>query len=234
MKKKLTKLLMAMLCLVLCLAMFAACDQTDGETQKPEQEDSEPEVEGMAATEWSEKVDAKNFENYTVSMEGRMTVTQNGQEETTADLSQTIKVTSDKVSVTARASVPGQNGETAEFTQTYDGEMAQVYKTQTAQLFLSIIRDYDNFVYDKATNTYKIPETVVVEETLKGTSSTEGMIDVPTRIEIREAVVTFTNDGKLAKLVSDYSQTMTMDGDSITTAGKTTWTFSNFGTTVIE
>ena len=163
-----------------------------------------------------------------------MTVTQNGQEDVTADVSQTIKVTSDKVSVTARANAPGQNGETEELTQTYDGEMAQIYKTQTAQLFLRMIRDYDNFVYDKATNTYKIPETVVVEETLKGTSSTEGMIDVPTRIEIREAVVTFTNDGKLAKLVSDYSQTMTMDGDSITTAGKTTWTFSNFGTTVIE
>ena len=240
MKKKFAKLLMAMLCLSLCLAMLASCDLTDlnplkagqenAEKEGSEPENSETDVEAMAKAEWNEKVAEKNFENYTVSMEGRMTVTQAGLYETTADMSQIIKVTSDKISITILSDVAGDSDE---YTQVYEGEIAEVTKTQNAQLFLTIIRDYENFVYDKETKTYKIPEPVVFEEVLKGIEGQE-LFDVPTRIEVREASVTFTKDGLLATLVSDYSQTMELAGQTVTTSGKVTWTFSNFGTTVIE
>lgn len=57
--------------------------------------------------------------------------------------------------------------------------------------------------------------------------------DVPAVIEMREATVELSADGSLVKLVCDYSQKMEL-GIVTETSGITTWTFSNYGTTVIE
>ncbi len=192
----------------------------------------EEKPEEMFQAEWDAKLADKMFENYTYSMEGRMTVTQDGEPETTSDMRQIVKVTSDKVSTTVYADSVEEPGGSGGFTQVYEGEIAEATKTQNAQLFLTILRDYENFEYDAETNTYKIPETVVFEEVLKAVSG-DGMFDVPARIEVREAVVTFSEDGRIATLVSDYTQAMDFGGSMVTTAGVTTWTFTDFGTTVI-
>ena len=132
-----------------------------------------------------------------------------------------------------RAEEVGSPADSGEFTLVYDGEVAESQKIQNSHLFLFILREYDNFVYDADTNTYIIPETVVMEDVVKSIGEGGKMFDVEVRIEIREAVVTFTDDGMLSTFTCDYTQTMYMD-QTITTSGQTTWTFSDFGTTVIE
>ena len=92
---------------------------------------------------------------------------------------------------------------------------------------------------DPETNTYSITETIRIEETAKGISidpetGAPQSFDCPVVIEMREGVVTISEDGKLLKFVCDYSQSMDMHGYITTTMGLTSWTFSDYGTTVIE
>ena len=119
-----------------------------------------------------------------------------------------------------------------------DGEIAEAQKLQYSQVFMTLLEDYKNFTYDADTNTYKVMTNVKVEKVLKAVSfSPDGSVttfDLPTVLEMREAEVTVSSDGKLIKFVCDYSQTMDMYGTTMVTAGKTTWTFSDYGTTVIE
>ena len=181
---------------------------------------------------WAAKFADEVFENYTVIFEGRMTVTENGAYDSTSDVWQKIQVTSDMMAITVQATEVDSPENSGTFTITLEGVEASVQKIQNSQLFLLILRDYDNFIYDATTNSYIIPQTITMQETLQALAGDNTFFPVLVRIEIREAIVTFSEDGKLATFTCDYTQTMI--DFNVTTSGKTTWTFSDFGTTVIS
>ncbi len=253
MNTKLLRSFVSILCLSLCLTALASCDlggevkETEpAETSSPSTEEpttdtnaggettTEASFDGIDKDEWDVKFSDDVFENYTVIFEGRMSVSQDGQYDSTSDVWQKLKIMSDKIEITARAEEVGSPADSGEVTMVFDGEIAETYKVQNSQLFLLILRDYDSFVYDPEANTYAIPERVIMEEEIKGIGGNGELIEVPTRIEFREAVVTFSEDGMISTLVCDYSQTMNTGDQVVITSGETTWTFTDFGTTVIE
>ena len=234
------KILIVVLCLSLCLIFAAGCN-TDGQPETVGEESGTggdttipDSSEGVEKSEWDSRFTDEIFQNYTVVFEGRMSVTQDGAYDSTSDVWQKIKVTSNKFEITMRAGEVGSPADSGEITIVEEGDAAEIQKIQNSQLFLLILRDYDSFEYDAENNMYTIPETIVLNEVLKGVHGDGTLFDVPTEIEIRKAVVTFTEGGMLSSFNCDYSQTMNMEGQVVTTSGKTTWTFTDFGTTVIE
>ena len=234
MNTKISKIIIIILCLSLCFTFAVGCDTEEEITETEATTATETTFDGIEKSEWDLKFTDEAFQNYTVVFEGKMSVTENGEYDSTSDVWQKIKVTSDKIEITARASEVGSPDGSGEFTLTFDGEAAEAQKIQNSQLFLLILRDYEIFEYDAEKDTYIIPEPIVLEEVLKGVQGDGTLFDVPTKIEIREAIVTFTEDGMLSAFSCDYTQTMNMGEKIVKTSGKTTWTFTDFGTTAIE
>ncbi len=231
-------LILISVCLLLALA---ACDggenidnlptgtPTDAPTEAPTEA-----PEGINESEWNEMLSDEVFENYTVIMDGKMTVTTNGIVEVEDELvKERIKVACDKMSI--EIFVDGEFSEPMVF----DGELAESQKIQSSQLFMLLLDKYDSFVYDKDAKVYIVEETITIDAVLKGMSFMEdgsvAEFDVPAVIEMKDAEVRISDDGKLASFTCDYTQTMEMgEGYTVSTSGLTTWTFSDFGTTVIE
>ena len=215
--------------------IYADANETADATETEEATEKETDA-GVNEEQWAQMISEVSFENYTLNIDGVMTVTYNGQAGETSTVKQCIKVTSDKVSMYSDP----QNSEAGDgepLNLVFDGEIAEAQKLQFAQVFMAMLSDFSNFKYDVETNTYIIPETVVIEKVLKGIAILEDdvqLFDAPTKIEMREAEVTISEDGKLLKLVCDYTQTIEVNGSTSSNAGLTTWTFSDYGTTVIE
>ena len=278
MKAKLISMMAAILCLALCLAPLASCDDdggaSDGTTAKPgvttapdtsapdtdvpgtseptteSPETSAPDTSApdtsapdtdtkpvIDKTAWENMLSDKSFENYTLTLEGRMTAVQDGVEQGTSDVRETVKITVGKVEITAYAEDVDSPANDS-FTIVVEGEAAEAQKEQVSQIFLAVLSHYESFVYDPLTGNYTVPQTLTVETVLKGISYTpEGELttySVPATLVIREAVAAVSADGKLLTFTCDYTQTMNMGGSVISTSGKTTWSFSDYGTTVIE
>ena len=79
-----------------------------------------------------------------------------------------------------------------------------------------------------------INEPIVIEEIGYGVHGDGSLFEIPLIIEFKDAVVTFADNGMISTLVCDYSQTMDFGDRIVVSAGQTTWTFADFGTTVIE
>ena len=174
------------------------------------------------------------FENYTLTVEGTMTVLA-GEEEFVSPMKSICKMTSDKIAITTFDFDQDGNANASD-PIVLDGELALSQKIQNSQIFLIILQEFENFEYDTENNVYKINETITLTKDLKGFSiSPDGNISeltIPTTIIVKDAVATLSNDGKILSLVCDYTQSMNMDG-GVTTKGLTTWTFSDYGTTTI-
>lgn len=193
--------------------------------------------ESVSRPTWEAMLSAAKFENYTLSLEGAMTVMQNGESVGENNVKETVKVTADKMLVEMYAEVEDSSASDKE-TILLEGDVARAQKLQYEQIFLALLSDYDNFIYDAASGTYKVANTVSMDIVLKAVSLSEDgtitdVFDLPAVIEMREATVELSADGSLVKLVCDYSQKMEL-GAFTETSGITTWTFSNYGTTVIE
>lgn len=195
--------------------------------------------ESISRPAWEAMLSAAKFENYTLSLEGAMTVLQNGENAGTSNVKETFKITKDKLWVEMYGETVDSSASDQQ-TILFVGEAAEAQKLQCEQIFLALLAEYDNFIYDAESGSYKLHKTVTLDTTLKAFSfSQDGTIretfDMPTVIEMREATVELSADGSLVKFICDYSQTMQYDIETVTeTTGITTWTFSNYGTTVIE
>lgn len=186
---------------------------------------------GLSEEKWNTMLSDANFENYTLTMEGTMTATDQGMPDTTSNVKSIIKMTEDKMALDIlNDDILGD--------LLFDGEIAEAQKIQYSQVFMTLLEDYKNFTYDAETDTYKVTTNVRIEKVLKGiiieNGETPTLFDIPTVLEMREAEVTVSGDGKLLKFVCDYSQTMDVGGGEMSFSGITTWTFSDYGTTVIE
>ncbi|MBO5883699.1 MAG: hypothetical protein J6Q78_04775 [Clostridia bacterium] len=225
------KILLLLISFILLLSLVA-CNDGDG-TNNSGGDPSGTSSTVLNEAEWDQMISDDMLANYTVIMEGNMSVTTNGKEEGTSDVKQKTKVANDKLSMEIFA------GDQSVDTMVIDGDLAKAQMTQTSQLFKTLMAEYDNFTYDADKKIYKVTESVTIDTVLKGFGyQDEGAVrefDVPTVIVMRDAEITVSEDGKLVSFVCDYSQSMTMtDGDEVVTSGVVTWSFSDFGTTVIE
>ncbi|MBE6600326.1 MAG: hypothetical protein E7640_03910 [Ruminococcaceae bacterium] len=191
---------------------------------------------GISENKWNVMISESAFENYTLKYDGTMTVTA-GEEENVSQMKSICKIASDKMEITVFAVSEDGLIVLPLDPLVLEGDLAETQKVQYTQLFFAVIQCYENFEYDAEQNVYKINETVTIEKDLAAisfspTGENTEMI-VPTVITIKDAVATVSDDGKLLSLVCDYKQDMEMNG-GIVTEGITTWTFSDYGTTVIE
>lgn len=224
------KILLLLISVILLLSVVA-CNDGDGNNNS---EGDPSDVEGvLKESEWDQLLSDDMLANYTVIMEGNMSVTTNGKDEGTSDVKQKTKVANGKLSMEIFA------GDQSIDTMVIDGDLAKAQMTQTSQLFKTLMAEYDNFTYDADKKIYKVTESVTIDTVLKGFGYEDGgairEFDVPTVIVMRDAEITVSEDGELVSFVCDYSQSMSMtDGDEVVTSGNVTWSFSDFGTTVIE
>ena len=191
--------------------------------------------EGIGATEWADMLSDKSFNNYTLNMDGVMTVTINGEENSISRIKEIVKIDGEEMFIEMFSSDIDSVSTSSE-TMFLSGEMAEAQKLQYTQLYLAMLERCDNFSYDKESKTYKIANAITIEKVLKGISESDDgltMFDVPSVIEMRNAEVSISADGKLLRLVCEYTQTMDMSGTTISTSGTTTWIFSDYGTTLI-
>ena len=196
-----------------------------------------PATEGISKSAWEAMLSTENFTNYTFRVTGTMIAIVNGENQGTSNINETIMVTADKVKITALA-YDTESDASDSFDLVVTGDDAKAQIAQYTQIFMPILSRYESFVYDAETGVYSINSTVAMDVILIGISyDSTGNISTfesPAHLEFSQATATLSEDGKLATFTCDYLQTMTVGGYSVTTQGNTTWTFSNFGTTVIE
>lgn len=173
-------------------------------------------AESMSREQWALMLADSNFENYT------LTQSQYGVYEGTGMQQDTIfKSVADKafVSITVDGALLQE--------LTYTGEEAIAQKNSYKLLFQAMIEEYDNFSYDKVSNTYK--------------NTTEFSVNIPMDVynaslsmTVKDIAVTVGEDQKMQKIECSYIQnTLTPEGVARTDITGT-WLFSDYGTTVIE
>ena len=182
----------------------------------------------ISEEEWETMLDPSNFENYTVDLQGNMTVRVNGVTQTENYPVHTVcRVTENAVEVVI---IDGDNEASVVLT----GDEAEVQKTESSQLFLIILGGYEDFEYDEKTGEYIIPNKMI-ETNITTIVNGETAEKIPVAITVKSGRVKLSDGGKIAKLTCEYSQKMELaEGQTTVTEGNTTWTFSNFGTTVVN
>lgn len=191
---------------------------------------------GISENKWDMMISDAAFENYTFTTEGRMTASGTNQETTVSDVKSTVKIASDKIEIILYAEEANGTASDA-MTMKFDGETAEMMKSQYVQIFMLVLKDYKNFEYNSESKTYKITETITISDDIIGVAGhgeSFTTFTIPAVIEIRDAEATLSDDGKILKLVCDYSQTMDTGNGTTVASGITTWTFSDYGTTVID
>jgi hypothetical protein len=106
-------------------------------------------------------------------------------------------------------------------------ELAANKKAQE-QVFLALLADYNNFVWDKDKQAFVNSGTVTVEIPMETFTSSVSVV-------MENATVYITEEGQIEHFVCDYTQTTRMPESTIVSSAKNfSWTFSDYGTTVIE
>lgn len=184
------------------------CNATKKAEEKPQ---------GISKEKWEEITSAIAFENYTLVQTGL--VTPQGQSAVQQDC--LIKFANDKVALQISL------GEGDPLEMIYEGIEAEEQKASYESVFMALLDNFDDFKYDATDKTYKNPEAITVEITM----ASQGMT---ASITMANGVVTLDSNGKIATFECDYTQTTTVMGQAITAVADMHWTFSNYGTTVIE
>jgi hypothetical protein len=96
----------------------------------------------------------------------------------------------------------------------------QVKETYEA-IFLSILANYKNYKYNSVDNVYEIPDSIEVTVNYGESNAI---------ISVSNSIVSVSDDGKLLKLVCEYSQT---EEGIYTATSKMTYIFKDYGTTLI-
>ena len=194
--------------------------------------------EGLSENKWDAMISDAAFENYTLTTESTMKTEIGGVDRGTSDSKSVVKIAADKIEISSYAYDSEGNASDA-LVSAFEGEYAKAHKEQYSMIFMLVLSEYENFEYDAETNTYKIEKTLTIEDDLPGFAiNGDGTLlhfTVPAKIEIKNGEASISDDGKLLSFTCDYSQTMYGDNDyTVAVSGITTWTFSDYGTTVID
>lgn len=221
MKKLLTLLLIVIT--ALSLTTFIACDSETNPPNVPPVEEPPSKNQSITENQWNDMLSTANFENYTLMQSYSVIVDGNS-----TQINTIIKFATGKVLISMSA-----NNET--HTALFENEEAKAQKQSYENVFLALLANFDDYEYDAVENSYKNPETITVEQTMHHTS-TDGTTNYVVHIKsvMTDGKATISTDGKLLTFVCDYTQTTTFEGgEENVTDTKMSWTFSDYGTTVI-
>ncbi|MBQ9760752.1 MAG: hypothetical protein IJW16_05330 [Clostridia bacterium] len=174
--------------------------------------------DGIDEEGWKAMLAAPNFSNYTLNQSGTMTMTMDGQSITNRQ-DAVLKINPDKIDHSLK--IDGEEVINGVIT----GEEAAAQKANYEKTFLAVLADFNNFEYDTDEKVYKNPNKVIVD-------LTQG--EYTAKLEMENGKVTLSEDGKLVKFTCKLTQTTTIPerGDQVA-VGDITWTFSDYGTTVV-
>ena len=222
--KKLISIILAMLMCMSLGAALVSCDElevpeategtdgTDGTEAPTEEATVGP--EGITKEEWQEAIATDNFTNVTIEyvLDG-------------ADGKQThiVKITPDAVYRKMTADMGGE-----EFAQEicFTGEQAQIQGKMFIDIFLSLLAERENFVYDMENGVYNAPEEVSADVTAgEGYTAKETM---------KNGQVKFSKDGSLEIFTCELTEAV-YGGDTLINSATydVKWTFKDYGKTVI-
>ena len=248
MKKSLSLLLAVLLCLPLGGALTSCGGETTDSSSSPiasnpmqsTPDESSPETSaptdgetefGITKEEWNVAVSPISFENYTMIADGY--VKQNDGTETKQY--NVIKMTENRMTVDMTATFYKRLGVALEppetshvffdFYENPDELAAQ--KTAQEQVFLALLADYENYQWNAEKQAYVNSNPVSVEIFMAVYNTTVSVV-------MTNGTLYVTDDGKFEKFDCDYAETLVMPDETIVIDAAFTWTFSDYGTTVIE
>lgn len=208
MKKFLSLILASCLCFALAL-FFVSCDSE-------EEASGGKEATGISAEEWEAMLAEANFDNYTLTENQKVTY-----ENVTMQQDAVFKVAGDKASVDLK--VDGQQMDILY----YAGEEAAMQKQAYEQIYRALLAEYDHYAYDKDTQFYVLKNEVTVEIPMD-------LYDASISIVMKDAKVKLSEDGKVLNFECNFTQATTTQGQTIMASAEAVWTFSDYGTTVVE
>ncbi len=216
MKKFLTLLMAGALALSFGICA-AGCDQNN---------DNGDELKGVEVTEeqWDIAISDATFDNVTFTQVGESTIIQSGSSVSIIE-NLTIKITEDELAYSGSATnkTTGEVNTVSE--QKYTGAIASAYRTTYTKIFMGVLEQKDKFVYDADLGAYTLSEEVVVEQTA-------GTQVVTERITNGKAI--FNEQGYLVSFSCHLYETDVRNGvTNMTYDANLTWTFSQYGTTII-
>lgn len=178
-------------------------------------------VTGITKEEWQEAISEEKFDNitivYTIKYDEQYTEMLNGMTEVV----QTVKICDDQVYRTLGESL------CAYFTD----EEAVSQRGMFLEVFLALLAEKDNYVYDAESKSYVAPEKISVTLNLDGNRT-----DL---VEMDNGVVKFDEKGRLVSFTCTLKETVTTpttDGQTQTVTAPvcdSIWTFTDYGSTVI-
>lgn len=201
MKKILSLLLVLALALSTMLA-FTACDDAKGA------------FEELDAEEWEAALHEDNFENVTVRYEYYLE--SNLQK-------QVMKVTDEGVYRSIEYYDKETNKLLNEDAHFFTGAAADIQRNLFLSTFLGIVKDRENFVFDKESKTYTADDVEIRIDQAEGVYVTE---------KVKDGKLTFSADGNVEKFVCNLTEAMYVNGEEMqSTTVDVTWTFADYGKT---
>ncbi len=171
--------------------------------------------EGISEDEWNTAIADQKFDNVTVYYT---------LEDASHNSEQLVMIT--EADVYRKAISTLKNGEISKAEKVFTGEEAQMQRDLFLGVFLALLAEKDNYVYDPVEKIYNAPEevsarierseTYYVIETLKG------------------GKVKFGADGKLEYFTGELTETLYSEEGSEGYTYDMTVTFSDYGTTVVD
>ena len=204
MKKLLSLVLALALCASFTLALSSCTDEEAKEI-----------FENLTKEEWQQALAAPNFENVTIryeyTNEGLLT-------------KQIAKFTKDGV-YRKMESFDAEGKATGEHDIYCEGEEATQQRNLFLQTFLAIVEDRDNFEYDETTKLYTAKNAEARIDQSEGLYLTE---------KVKDGKLAFNKDGNVDTFECNLTESIYMANELKQSINiDVTWTFSNYGTTVI-
>lgn len=196
------------------VAMGAVCATVAFGAAACEDEQKPAAGAGVSEEKWEAMLAEENFENYTLTQSGYV-VYEGADIDGGIQQDAVVKFADDKVQL-----IMELDGELATEI-VYTGEEATLQRSTYTQVFMALLDAYESYTYDAASDVYKVNEKVTVELTV---------YDMPVVIVMEEGQVKLSDDGRIVDFTCDYTQTT--NGILMTT--EMHWTFSDYGTTVID
>ena len=175
---------------------------------------------GISEEKWKAMISPATLTNYTLKCGGRVTQTDSGTV-TVSDQSFTVKFNADNCCVYGTVKPEGE--EELVLNDLFTGEDFPPVKETYESLFLALLAEYKNYRYNSADNVYELPEPIDI--TIEYEYATAF-------VSVSNSRVSISDDGKLLKLVCNYSQRE--EGLDFLVTSEMTYTFSDYNTTVIS
>ena len=181
--------------------------------------------------EWNAAIAPISFENYTMLTSGYI-IQDDGTE---MQQDQVVKVTADRMTVALTVVMEKMLGQPVENPETQNiffdfyknPEELAMQKNSQEQVFLALLADYNKFVWDQDKQAFVNSGTVTVEIPMQSYASSVSVV-------MENATLYITEEGQIKCFVCDYTQTTKMAENTIVSSVKNfSWTFSDYGTTVI-